>query len=55
MIYNWGDNCEIEQNMNVCAYCHYPILPEGRAERRDVSLMFALQAVCAEKAKSQKV
>jgi len=50
MICNWGDSCEIEQDMKVCAYCHYLILPEGRAERRDVSLMLALQAVCAENA-----
>ena len=50
MICNWGDSCEIEQGMNVCAYCHYFILPEDRAERRDVSLKFVLQAVCAENA-----
>lgn len=55
VICNWGDSCEIEQDMKVCVYCHYLILPEGRSERRDVSLMFALQTICAENAESQKV
>jgi hypothetical protein len=44
-ICGWGDGCEIEQDINVCAYCHCltHVLPEGLAERRDLFLMPALR------------
>jgi hypothetical protein len=36
--------------MKVCVYSPYFILPEGQAERCDVSVILALQAVCVENA-----